>query len=419
MIVGRGESDLLLRLVSELEAVVDERLEATRRSGAESFDALSGSTDADTLLPQPFRAHVLLLVDGMGQLRTEQPEVEARLVELAAGGAHLGIHLVVTASRWYELRPAVLDSLGLRLELRLGDPADSDVSRTLAAAVPPLPGRGLTRDGRHFQLAVAPSDHPVAHSPDGHRAPRVVPLPIRVQPPIEPHDAFALGLAEHRLAPLDLGLLSPGGHLLVYGDSGSGRTTLLRRLVTWLGTRSAGTVAVHVVDPGRGLAALAGRAPVVDYAYEATGARGLVERLATELASRRPPPNLPLAQLVERSWWRGPEHVLVVDDYDQLIRPEGSALSPLVDLLAVAVDLGWHIVLARRVAGAARTAYDPFGQRLRELTPATLVLSGERGEGPLVSDVSAGPMPPGRGRLVRGGHGAVVLQTYLPDREGR
>lgn len=418
-IVGRGQPDLLLRLVSELEAVVDERLQATRRSGAESFDDLSTSGDADTVLPHPFRAHVLLLVDGMGQLRSEQPDVDTRLVELAASGAHLGIHLVVTASRWYELRPALLDSLGLRLELRLGDPADSDVSRTLAAAVPRRPGRGLTRDGRHLQLAVAPDDHPVAHSPQGHRAPRVVQLPLRVHPPAEPSDAFALGLAEHRLAPVDHDLLAPGGHLLVYGDSGSGRTTLLRRLVTWLATRTPGTVEVHVVDPGRGLAGLAGEPPVVDYAYEATGVRVLVERLAAELATRRPPPQLPLDQLVERSWWRGPEHVLVVDDYDRLIRPDGSLLSPLVDLLAVAVDLGWHVVLARRAAGAARTAFDPFGQRLRELTPATLVLSGERGEGPLVSDVVAGPMPPGRGRLVRPGRGAVVLQTYLPDRESR
>ena len=48
------------------------------------------------------------------------------------------------------------DLLGTRLELRLGDPCDSEIDRRAAANVPEQPpGRGLTRDKLHF-LAACP-----------------------------------------------------------------------------------------------------------------------------------------------------------------------------------------------------------------------------------------------------------------------
>ena len=37
----------------------------------------------------------------------------------AARGLSYGVHLMVTASRWSELRPALKDLLGTRFELRL------------------------------------------------------------------------------------------------------------------------------------------------------------------------------------------------------------------------------------------------------------------------------------------------------------
>jgi DNA segregation ATPase FtsK/SpoIIIE, S-DNA-T family len=415
-VVGRHEPESVLRLLAEMGAVARERASTLRDAGLSTLDELVAHEGAVAMLPHPFRAHVLLLVDNVGQLRAEHPDAEGQLVELAATGLPLGIHLALTASRWLEFRPALLDALSVRLELRLGDPSDSDVGRSSAAAVPPRAGRGLTRDGRHFQLATAPVGHPVATSPLGHRAPRVAPLPALVHPPgdVGPEE-FALGIEEHRWTRVQLDLLAPGAHLLVHGDSGSGRTALLRRVVSWVcDALPPDRVQLHLVDPGRSLVGLAGLAQVADYAYEPSRLLQLVEHLSAELGRRRPPPGLALDQLVDRSWWRGPEHVLVVDDYDQLIRPDGSPLSPLVDALPRSVDLGWHVVLARRVSGASRTAFDPFGQRLRELGPFGLVLSGDPGEGSLFGGVTAAPMPPGRGRLVRPGRETVLVQTYLP-----
>ncbi len=65
------------------------------------------------------------------------------------------MHVVVAANRWAEIRPALLDNLGARLELRLNDAIDSLVSRAAAAALPAdVPGRALTSDGLHVQLAL-------------------------------------------------------------------------------------------------------------------------------------------------------------------------------------------------------------------------------------------------------------------------
>ena len=66
---------------------------------------------------------------------------------LAAQGLSYGLHLAVSANRWSELRPALKDLLGERIELRLGEPPESEVDRRLAAAVPARPGHGLAADG--------------------------------------------------------------------------------------------------------------------------------------------------------------------------------------------------------------------------------------------------------------------------------
>ena len=110
----------------------------------------------------------------------------------------------------------------------------------------------------------------------------------------------------------------------------------------------------------------------------------------------------------------GPEHVLVVDDYDLTLTAAGGPLGPLADALGHARDVGWHVLLAGRVAGAQQTAFEPFGQRLRELGPPTLLLNGDRGEGPLAGGRAASPQPPGRGPLVRRGHRDALVQCCLP-----
>ena len=146
----------------------------------------------------------------MGLLRTEFTELELGLPELATTSLQFGVHLVVTAGRWLDIRPALLDAIGTRLELRLNDPVDSQFGRAAASTLPgDRPGRGLIRDRRQFQLALPwrPGDAAV---PDGRaaveqaaaaalarwpgqQAPQVRPLPLQITEADVPDLAAAAG----------------------------------------------------------------------------------------------------------------------------------------------------------------------------------------------------------------------------------
>jgi S-DNA-T family DNA segregation ATPase FtsK/SpoIIIE len=102
---------------------------------------------------------------------------------------------------------------------------------------------------------------------------------------------------------------------------------------------------------------------------------------------------------------------VLFDDYDLSAGPTGGPLAPLLDLLAVGRDVGLHVVLTRRVGGSARGAYEAVFGRLRELGSPGLLMSGDPGEGPLLSGHKATPQPAGRGRLIRRGERPLLVQT--------
>jgi DNA segregation ATPase FtsK/SpoIIIE, S-DNA-T family len=102
---------------------------------------------------------------------------------------------------------------------------------------------------------------------------------------------------------------------------------------------------------------------------------------------------------------------VLFDDYDLVAGPTGGPLAPLLDVLAVGGDVGLHVVLARRVGGSARGAYEAVFGRLRELGSPGMLLSGDPGEGPLLGGTKAGPQPAGRGLFVRRGERPVLVQT--------
>ncbi len=424
-VAGRHDPESVGRLLREMRVLADERAAAFRRLGVTSLAALRAHPEGEQVLPDPLAAEVYLLVDGAGVLRSEFPELDLALADLASTSLQFGVHVVLTAGRWLDVRPALLDAISTRVELRLNDPVDSLAGRRLAETLPAgRPGRGLLRDGRHVQLAVGePTDvRPV----DDLRAPRVLPLPERVH--VRDVRALAaaagrggaaeqgllLGVGEFRLTPAHVDLHAPGSSLLLYGDDGSGRTTLLDRAVEHLLTGPR-DVRLHLVDVGRGLLRHADAPRVAHYAFTASLAERLAHELVRELVERLPPPDLDRRALLERSWWSGPDHYLVVDDYDLLLSGTTGPLGVLADALGHAADIGLHVLLARRVAGAGRSSFEPFGQRLRELAGTALVLDGDRSEGPLVGERTALRQPPGRGFLVRRRTTPALVQLVLPD----
>lgn len=429
------DHDAVRRVADEAAAVVAERAAALASAGLASFADLERlpPDQARSVLPDDERARLLVLIDDCGRLRREHPDVDDDLTRVAAGGRAVGLHLALTCARWLDVRPALLDLVDIRLELGVADPGDSRWDRERLARVPPGPGGGLSAEGRPMRLAGSDGGQSPARHPDGISAPGVRTLPREIRADrlawrsATQARGFVLGVRERRLEPVLLDLAAPGAHLLVLGDAGSGRSTLLRRAALQLADTGgpAPPARLHVVDPGRSLLSLTGHGQTAAHAYEPRSLAELLGGLLRELTARLPPTGLDPHELAERAWWTGPDHVLVVDDHDLTAGWSGpgatahgggveSALAALAGLLPVARDIGLHVLLARPVTGIARASYDPFLSRLRECAPITVVLSGDRSEGPVAGEVCASPGPPGRGRLVRAGQPPLLVQCCLP-----
>ena len=154
-IVGPGEVEAATRLLQDMRTLVSERAAGRRAGYGVGAGLRKTSGSARAARSGHGEPEVFVVVDNVGMLRQSAPELEPDLSALATTGLHQGVHVVVSANRWFDVRPQLLDALGTKLELRLGDPAETLTKRDAAKALPvDRPGRGVTRDGHLFQLAL-------------------------------------------------------------------------------------------------------------------------------------------------------------------------------------------------------------------------------------------------------------------------
>jgi S-DNA-T family DNA segregation ATPase FtsK/SpoIIIE len=93
-------------------------------------------------------------------------------------------------------------------------------------------------------------------------------------------------------------------------------------------------------------------------------------------------------------------------------------ITPLLEFLSQARDVGLHLIVTRRSGGASRALYESVLMRLRELGSPGILLSGDREEGNLLGNVRPSAQPPGRGWLVtRRGGSQLVQLAWLPPPE--
>ena len=257
---------------------------------------------------------------------------------------------------------------------------------------------------------------------DGAPAAPVPVLPLRVTPgelPGAADDAgpgVPIGIDELRLEPVHLDLAGGDPHFLVLGDSESGKSNLVRWLAQSLSSRQdPGRAQLVVIDYRRTLLDLASGPHVFAYAANAAMAAQAASALRAELQTRMPGPDASHEELVRGPAWSGPRYYLLVDDYDLVPGTAENPLAPLVDMLPHGRDLGFHLVLTRRVGGVARSAFEPFFQRVSELRTPGILLSGDPDEGPVLGGRKATPLPPGRGYLVRRDRRISLIQTVLAE----
>jgi S-DNA-T family DNA segregation ATPase FtsK/SpoIIIE len=418
------------RVVAELTALLAARERQFQELGIDSVATMRAH-------PQPIDdrlfGDVFLVVDGWMTLRQEYEQLEEAVTTLAARGLGFGIHVLIGANRWMELRPALRDMIGTHFELRLGDPADSAIDRRTAANIPrDAPGRGITRDRLHFLTGLPRVDGRTAVGDladgvadlvrrvnaawPGAPAPQVRLLPREVSAatmpaPVPGDRRIPLGLAESDLGPAYLDF-DTDPHFIAFGDVESGKTGLLRQIANGIMTRyTPAEATILVSDYRRGLLGLVGPEYLLGYAGSEPVLSNLIGDVAQGMRVRLPGPDLTPEQLRRRTWWTGPELFVLVDDYDMVVTQVRNPIAPLLEFLPQARDIGLHLVLVRRSGGASRAMYEPVLQRLRELATPGLILSGSREEGALLGDVKPSPQPPGRGNLVSRRAGVSLIQV--------
>ena len=435
-IASRLDPDRVRRTVAEFSTLVAEREHLFSQYRFDSLDAMRAAHRAGRL-PELAVADIFLVVDNWTVLKEDFEDLTDTVQEIGTRGLGYGIHLIITTGRWTDLRLRLQAIIGSKLELRLNDPLDASTDRKAVANIrADTPGRAVTVEGLTAQLCLpridgdddaasirAGTEHlvkAVNQAWPGDPAPtiRILPTSISHHQLRRQHPDAApvlIGIDEANLAPVRLDLLGADQHLLVFGDSGSGKTTLAQVLIQEITTHYGDDQFVfavfdlrrHLLDlvPDDYLGAYAGTPPV---------AVGLAAGIASELKSRLPPDGVTTSQLRDRSWWTGPEIIIVADDYD-LLSPTGPGpLAPLLPYLPQARDLGLHLVILRRSGGASRAIHEPVPQRLRELGATGLILSGDPQEGAIWPKTRFTSQPPGRGHLVRQGQAPAAIQlSYL------
>ena len=129
--------------MAEVEGIVDRREAYFRENGIDSIETYR-SRRAQGRADDGW-GDVFLVIDGWSTLRAEFDDLEMEIQQLAARGLTFGLHIVTASTRWADYRAAMRDVFGSKLELRLGDPLDSEVDRKVAALVPGRPPRPRTR----------------------------------------------------------------------------------------------------------------------------------------------------------------------------------------------------------------------------------------------------------------------------------
>ncbi|SHG69821.1 DNA segregation ATPase FtsK/SpoIIIE, S-DNA-T family [Jatrophihabitans endophyticus] len=431
-VATRLEPDRLRRTIAEVNTLLNTREELFTEHRIDSMASYRRAA-AQGRVPRDGFGDLFLVIDGWGTIRSDYEAMEAAITQIAGRGLGYGVHVVLSIQRWMELRPALKDLVGNRLELRLGDPSESELDRRVAKDVPEnAPGRGISPHKLHFLSALPRIDY-TASADDlvdgvadtvtrvqdawaGPVAPSVRLLPEVLAadrlPPVTPdRAAVPIGVDEDVLAPVFVDF-DAEPHFAIIGDVESGKSNLLRLVAKGITERWTPQEAkVITFDYRRGMLGAVTTPHQIGYVMNSVAAPETVGNIVAALRDRLSGIQVdPSAGEVPT--WSGPKLFLLLDDYDLIAgSTQGNPMHGLIEFLPQARDIGLHVVLARAAGGVGQGMFEPFMRNLRDMGTPGLLLSGSKDEGAVLGSQKMEPLPPGRGRLVHRRHAPVLVQT--------
>lgn len=378
---------------------------------------------------------VFLVIDNFGDLYEKDPAMGDRAITIARQGLSYGIHAITSATAWLVgQKQALLNVSNARIQLRLSNPDETQMGsgmdhRLAARRVLDKPGFGITRQTHELLVGF-----PEITDSDGQRVTtrnlgRVIGeatgvgkmetlarLPERVelrqiiaafsqsaaaaQPASVP---FAIG--ETALQPVALDTRNTPS-MIVVGRQGCGKTSTLAAVGQAIIDRFTPEQAqITIIDPKTSLIGQVQGPHVRAYAYTQDDIDGTLAELSALLRDRLPPSGLSQEELLNRSFWEGPHHFVLIDD-EQELRPNGvlgkqAATAPLWGFIERSREVGLHVFVSRLPGNwAAVSAMNPLMQKVTGSRAPTLFMDNDPTAVKVFGRTSAQQLPPGRGLLV-------------------
>lgn len=332
-----------------------------------------------------------------------------QIYSLARLGASRGIHVAIGLNRWTNLRANIRSSIGLKIDLYPADKSDTgiDAIRTVEEIPANSPGRALSNHARDFDGLIddaymdlmigAPRldgqdttddlDQTYAQTtakitdrwkqaklpPKMEMLPARVPYsqiaakasPVAAQAPEHERWNLPIGLSESTLDHLNINI-AEHPHVLVFGENESGKSATLRTIAKAITAQNTPKQVQFLVIDYEGTLEdvvppeyMVPDAQLLDKDGNPTGkiahsyVRNYLELektaplIAAGLEPRRQPANVSREAEGSHSWWQGPEIVLLVDDWHQVITSHPAQYAALANELAEFIQsrtAGFHFI---------------------------------------------------------------------------
>ena len=449
-VATRSEPDRVQRVVAEMKAVLRQReltFKELRIGSIASYRQLR--EDPNHPASQDPFGDVYLIIDGWPAFIGEFPDLEPVVQDLAGQGLAFGVHVIISTPRWTELKSRVRDYLGTKVEFRLGDVNETQVDRITREIPANRPGRAVSAEKFHLMMGVPRLDgRPTAEGlteamtasvqqiAAGHTeaAPQVRVLPDKIHlreldpnPPGPDADyrtrwQVPMGIRESDLE-VAYNDMAVTPHMLIFGAPKSGKTTIAHAVAQAIVARNnRSQVRFMLADFRSGLLDAVPDSHLMDNAAINRNSTSLAESikiLAFHLEKRLPPQNLTTAELRARSWWTGPDVVLLVDDWHMITAASGpvSPMAPLSPLLPASADIGLHIIVTCQISQAHRATLDKFVGSAYGSGAPTLFLSGDKQDFPS-REIIVKRRPPGQAFLVAPDRKEVVQAPFIEPPSG-